>query len=152
MYIKNYDIMKRIVLAFAFLFSVAVAVAADDKPLTREQLPLTAREFLDKYFAGIKPSLIMRDDDVMYKDYEVVLNDGTQIDFSSSGEWQEVSVRNGSVPAELIPEGVTRYLSQHYPDMEVRRVDRDRRTFEVELSNGLELTFDKHCRLIDIDD
>ena len=139
-------------MAFAFLFSVAVAVAADDKPLTREQLPLTAREFLDKYFAGINPSLIMRDDDVMYKDYEVVLNDGTQIDFSSSGEWQEVSVRNGSVPAELIPEGVTRYLSQHYPDMEVRRVDRDRRTFEVELSNGLELTFDKHCRLIDIDD
>ena len=144
--------MRRIVLAFAFLFSVAVAVAADDKPLTREQLPLTAREFLDKYFAGINPSLIMRDDDVMYKDYEVVLNDGTQIDFSSSGEWQEVSVRNGSVPAELIPEGVTRYLSQHYPDMDVRRVDRDRRTFEVELSNGLELTFDKHCRLIDIDD
>ena len=89
---------------------------------------------------------------MMYKDYEVVLNDGTQIDFSSSGEWQEVAVRNGSVPAELIPEGVTRYLSQHYPDMEVRRVDRDRRTFEVELSNGLELTFDKHCRLIDIDD
>jgi hypothetical protein len=149
---KNYDIMKRIVLVFAFLFSVAVAVAADDKPVTREQLPLAAREFMDKYFAGIKPTLIMRDDDVMYKDYEVVLSDGTRIDFSSLGEWQEITVRNGSVPAALIPEGVTHYLSQHYPDVDARRVDRGRRSFEVELSNGFELTFDKHGRLIDIDD
>ena len=41
---------------------------------------------------------------------------------------------------------------RYYPDTSVVQIDRDKRDYEVKLTNGLELTFDLKFNLIDIDD
>ena len=41
--------------------------------------------------------------------------------------------------------------AKNYPDRKITAIDRDRRDYEVELDNGLDLKFDLKFRLIDID-
>ena len=77
---------------------------------------------------------------------------GAHIDFNSSGEWQEVEMQQGALPEGIIPQPVAESVKKNYPNAHIVRIERDRRSCEVELSNGLELTFDKHGRLRGIDD
>ena len=44
------------------------------------------------------------------------------------------------------------YVNSNFPGVQVHSIDRDRRDIEVELTNGLELTFDLYYNLIDMDD
>lgn len=41
--------------------------------------------------------------------------------------------------------------TKNYPKNKIVAIDRDRRDYEVELDNGLDLKFDLKFRLIDID-
>lgn len=144
--------MKRVLLSFFSLFlSVGIAMA-DDRPITFGQLPMPAQEFLKEYFPNVEVMLVTQDDDLLYKDYGVTLKNGTSIDFDSNGHWQEVRVSSGMVPIKIIPKGIADYVARNYAEEQVVSVERDRKTVEVKLSNGLELTFDKQSRLIDIDD
>ena len=43
-------------------------------------------------------------------------------------------------------------MTKNYPKNKITSIDRDRRDYEVELDNGLDLKFDLKFRLIDIDD
>ena len=144
--------MKRTLLSIAFAIFAIGAVVADGKPITVTQLPMKAQIFLKDYFAEVEVALVTQDDDLLYKDFEVALKNGTRIDFNSDGEWQEVAVKCGMVPSEIVPALVMQYVKEHYSGEHIMRIDRDRRGVEIELSNGLELSFDRHYRLIDIDD
>ncbi|MDE5622397.1 MAG: PepSY-like domain-containing protein [Alistipes sp.] len=73
------------------------------------------------------------------------------MEFDRNGEWKEVEVRTGSIPAAIIPQQIRQYLDQNYPDTPVRQIDRDRRGYEVKLVNGLELEFNNNFALIKID-
>lgn len=56
------------------------------------------------------------------------------------------------MPADIVPQQIKDYVKQNYPDARITKIDRDRRDYEVSLSNRLELTFNKEFRLIEIDD
>ena len=144
--------MKRILVTMVVMLMAVAAVMADNRPISLDKLPHKAQTFLKQYFADSNVSLVTQDDDLVAKDYEVVLESGARIDFSPSGDWQEVEVRQGVVPASLVPTAIAAYVKRHYNTERVVRLERDRRNWEVKLSNGLELTFDKQYRLIDIDD
>ena len=144
--------MKRILVTMVVVLLAAGVAMADNRPISLDKLPHKAQTFLKQHFADSKVSLVTQDDDLVAKDYEVVLESGTRIDFSPSGDWQEVEVRQGVVPVSLVPTAIASYVNRHYAAERVVRLERDRRTWEVKLSNGLELTFDKQYRLIDIDD
>ena len=144
--------MKRVLLSVILaLFAVGAAVA-EDRPITVTQLPMKAQIFLKDYFSEIEVVLVSQDDDLLHKDYVVALKNGARIEFNADGEWQEVAVKCGMVPSEIVPALVMQYVKEHYSGEHILRIDRDRRGVEIELSNGLELSFDRHYRLIDIDD
>ena len=42
--------------------------------------------------------------------------------------------------------------AQTFPNQQVRKIERKRYSWEVELSNGLEIEFDKQFNVTDIDD
>jgi predicted phosphodiesterase len=44
------------------------------------------------------------------------------------------------------------FVAKNYPDAKIIKIDRDRRDYEVSLSNRLELTFDMKFNLVEIDD
>ncbi len=144
---------KLFLIAFALVFAFS-AVKADerDRIITKEQLPAAAQQLIAKYFAGLKISLVKEDREFASRNYEVMFADGTKLEFIRNGEWKEIDCRKNSVPAELVPQKINDFVASRYPDAKVLQIDRDRHDYEVKLSNGLEFTFDKKFRLVDIDD
>ena len=146
--------MKRLFLiAFALLLAFSTVKADErDRIITKEQLPAAAQQLIAKYFGGLKISLVKEDRELASRNYEVLFADGTKLEFTRDGEWKEVDCRKNSVPAELVPQEINGFVASRYPDAKIVQIDRGRNGYEVELSNGLELTFDKKFNLVDIDD
>ena len=59
---------------------------------------------------------------------------------------------NGAVPADLIPASIAEYVKTHFPGTQIVKIDKERRGYEVELSNDLDLQFNKNGKFIGIDD
>ena len=146
-------IMKKIMSVLAVLFlALNVACANEDRPIKVEELPASAQEFIKAHFPASTVSYAKIDDELVYKEYEVMLTDGVKIEFSGDGEWKDVDCKFGAVPAAIIPKKIANYVEKNYPGVKIIKIDRDRRDYEVSLSNRLELTFDMKFNLVDIDD
>ena len=146
--------MKKILFALvAFvLFGVSSASADNDKVINKSELPAQAQKFINEHFANIKLSYAKLERDFLERSYEVVLTDGTKLEFSSKGTWLDVDCKYGEVPAAIGPEPIKKYISDNYPGERVLKIERDHSNYEVKLSNRLELTFNKDFRIVDIDD
>ena len=145
--------MKKILLTVVVAFlSISFAYACDDVPITVEQLPQKAQQFLKSYFPQVEVSFAKKESDIIGNDYDVVLTDGSKMEFSSNGEWKSVECKGRAVPADIVPNQIKQYVAKSYPNTKITKIDRDRRDYEVTLSNRLELTFNKEFKLIEIDD
>lgn len=145
--------MKRFSILALLLLSLTVVFACNDKVSTDiGVLPQQSRQFLSTHFAGIPVSHIQIDKDFLVVDsYDVILTDGTNVEFNRKGEWKEVKRHNAAIPTAIIPAFIRKYVKQHYPTAKVLAISRDRRDYEVDLDNRLELKFDLKGNLIEID-
>ncbi len=126
--------------AFAF-------VSCDDnkyEPIELSQMPNKAQDLVGGCFADKTVISVFVDDDLFDKEYEVRFDDGTDVDFNGDGEWTSVETRNGiAVPDCVIPEGVKAYIVANHPNNYVVDIDKDRREYDVQLDNEIELVFDR---------
>ena len=125
---------------------------ADDRPIKFEKLPAAAQKFVKTNFADNTVVFVTKDDDLIAPDYEVVLDNGTVLQFSSAGSLEKIEAFRTGVPQNLVPEKINDYVSANYPGTTYREYEQDRGKHEVKLSNGLELTFNSGFTLIEIDD
>ncbi|MFW5623629.1 MAG: PepSY-like domain-containing protein, partial [Prevotella pectinovora] len=88
---------------------------------------------------------------VVSRSYDVVLKNGTKLEFDKRGNLTEIDCKQGIVPDQLIPQAINNYLKENYEGQSVRKIEINRKEYEVELTNGLDLTFNKHFQLIDIE-
>ena len=131
--------------------SCAIANADNDKPIQVSELPAKAQTVLTQQFSNQKVSLATIESGIIQKSYDVVLNNGTKIEFDRKGNVTEVDCKQGSVPEDLIPQSIISHLKENYPGQTVRKIEIDRNEYDVELSNGLDITFNKSFKVIDID-
>lgn len=148
--------MKRIlrILMIAICCMVScnmVANADNDKPISINTLPAKAQTLLSQHFNGQKVMLATIETGVINKSYDVVLQNGTKLEFDKKGNLTEIDCKQGKVPAKLIPQAIRNYLKKNYPAQAVKKIEMSKNEYEVELANGLDLTFNKHFQLIDID-
>lgn len=145
--------MKKILFAIVAIFTLGVSnVSADnDKLVTKSELPVQTQQFIDSHFANVKLTYAKLERDFFERSYEVVLADGTKLEFTSKGEWKEVDCRYDEVPAAIIPQAIKEYVSSNYPGEKVLKIERDRGYYELKLSNRYELTFNKNYNIVDID-
>lgn len=146
-------IMRRLTFILACLLTLCATIACADneKPIAVSQLPANAQQFITQHFAGRKVALAKVENEIVSKSYEVMFADGSHVDFDGKGNWTEVDCRQTGVPAAVIPAQIMDYVKANYPDVTVMKIERDRREYEVKLSNRIELKFDKKFKLIDID-
>ena len=146
--------MKKIfiLLALVFPFGASVASAANDKIVNKSDLPVQAQNFIDEHFGDAKLSYVKLETDFLVRSYEVALASGIKVEFSSKGEWEEVDCRNAEVPSAIVPVALAEYVKSNFEGEKVNRIERDNRGYELELSNGLELKFNKDFVIVDIDD
>lgn len=146
--------MKK-VLSILVMAIVAIQFAFAGDVITKDinQLPLVARNFINKHFSNPQVAHIKIDSDIMSKKYEVLLTNGTEIDFDSKGNWLEVDAKKGKVPATIIPSFVKDYLkANNFTNEYIVKVERDRRGFEVELNTDISFKFDNNGKFRKADD
>jgi len=131
--------MKKLVFLLVCLFTLqTVARADDDKPIQVTQMPQQAQQFIKQHFADSKVALAKMESDFFYKSYEVIFTNGDKVEFDNKGNWEEVNCKYSAVPT-------------NYPDAKILKIERDKKDYEVKLSNRTELKFDLKFNLIDID-
>ena len=148
--------MKRIfrILMIAICCMVScnmVANAGNDKPISVNALPAKAQTLLYNHFNGQKVMLATIESGIVSRSYDVVLQNGTKLEFDKKGNLTEIDCKQGIVPALLIPQAIKNYLKDNYAEQSVKKIEINKKEYEVELTNGLDLTFNKHFQLIDID-
>ena len=82
---------------------------------------------------------------------KLFFTNGNKVEFDKKGNWEEVDCKHSSVPVPIIPAAIQKYVTTHYPDAKVLKIERDKKDYEVKLSNRTELKFDLKFNLIDID-
>lgn len=143
--------MKKIVLTLIGLAAFAAALSADDKPINFDKLPSAAKAYIETNFPGEKTSFVVKDDDLIRPDYTVVLMNGIKLEFDHSGALTQISSPEG-IPAEQVPVSIRNYVKAHYPDAGYLEFEIGRHTYEVKLTNRMELKFNKNFHIIEIDD
>ena len=142
------------------LFSVAivsmvmqsVTCLADDMVIPVGQLPEAAKTFVKKNVPNTAISYVTKEMEFMGATYEARLADGTEIDFDKKGNWDKVDCQLKAVPAALIPAEISQFVKTNHPDAIIVKIDKERYGYDIELSNDLELKFNKKGQLIGIDD
>ena len=140
--------MKKLIIAFVaivcFGFSSAMAQNTNTNP--------AITQFVTQYFPDATVQMVMPDDD----DIDVMLNDYTKIEFRRNNEWKKVDCEHSTtftaVPATLVPEQITAYVTTNFPNTIIKKLEKNYRSWEIELSNGLELKFNNSFKVMEIDD
>ena len=128
------------------------AFADNDQPISVEQLPQNAQHLLKTDFADFKVVFAEMENRALNKSYEVKFANGGSIEFNKKGEWIEIDCKNKAVPKKFIPQPILKHVKKTWADTKIVKIEKDRKHYEVELSSGLEVTFDKNFKVIDIDD
>lgn len=144
-------IITRTIMALICLATFQTAWADNDKPISVSQLPTAAQQILNSHFVDKKVALAKVESGLIEKNYDVIFTTGEKIEFDRKGNWTEIDCKQSSVPAKLVPTQITNYVKQNYPGNKILKIEKDRNEYEIKLSNGIEITFNKNFDVIDID-
>ena len=139
--------MMFILLAFVMTMSMPV-MSDNDRVITCDQLPAPAQAMLKQHFGDKVPLVITAD----RSDFNVMYQSGEKVEFDKKGNWREIECKRSSVPEALVPEQIKAAVKKSFPGTTIQKIDRDRRGYDVELDNGLDLEFNKKFQMVEIDD
>lgn len=146
--------MKKFLLSLVAIVGIALFTQAKDTYAhDASVLPKAAQTVIAKNFKA-KVSVVKIDKDFgRISEYEAILTDGTEISFDRDGNWENVEVgNNSSVPAAFVPEAIRRYVAANQSGQRIVGIDKERHGYDVELSNGVEMKFDKAGTFLRYDD
>jgi hypothetical protein len=115
-------------------------------------LPAKAQSFVLQYYNVSDVAHVERERDGLYYDYQVYLNNATELDFDHQGILESIDCKRNPVPEGIVPAAIVKYVQMHYGDLFVVEYVVEHRYLQVELNNGLELVFDHEGRFVRIDD
>lgn len=141
--------MKKFILALLtfVLIGTSVTACGRKRVIDPAQLPKAATELVQKHW----PSCVIDFAYINGQEYEVLLSDGTIIEFDKKGVWKDMKCTDG-LPVTIIPMNITRYVTNRFPKQLIIKCEKMRGGYEIELTNGLELEFDLQGRVTHVDD
>lgn len=143
----NISILVTIVIALTSL----TLISCSDRIIPSEKLPTAAQAFIKEYFPDSPISYVKKEADLT-PTYEVVLQNGTEIEFNKKGQWDNIDCKRLAVPARLIPAAISEYVNANFPGQAIVKIDKESFGHEVEIASGLEFKFDKKGKILHIDD
>jgi uncharacterized protein YuzE len=144
--------IKMLIILITTILAMLGIISCKDTIVPAEKMPSVAKSFVEEYFPGTPVSYVKKEPKLTGAAYEIVLQDGTEIEFNSKGEWNKVDCKRKAVPAKLIPATITDYVNNNFPGQFIVKIAKEHFGTEIELDNDLELKFDKNGKLMNIDD
>lgn len=137
----------------SLMFFAAVTAQAHDKVISFAQLPAKAQAFVQNNFDKAHVASVSVDTEHLWKkEYTVIFNNGTKVEFDGKGNWEEMSSKTEAIPVKLTPAAILQHIHKSFPNTFVKELKRGNKMYEVEISNGLELEFNLQGEFIRIDD
>ena len=133
--------MKKIFILLVIFSSV---LAADDWKVDPNELPKNAIDFINKFFPNNRIILAERD----RKKYEIVLENGVELEFFINGELKEVEGNYVAVPPEILPKTVANTVSVTFPNTTITKIKKKWNLYEVKLNNSMALYIDVNGQLL----
>lgn len=134
------------------MLTMSMVIFAQDQVIRFNQLPQAGQKFITSYFGAKQVSAVLMDDDYFSKDYEVILTNGTKIEFDGDGAWTEVDGKRNAIPTGFVPKSISNYVKKSFPNAKIKKIEKKRFKYEVELTNGLDLEFNSRGQFTKIDD
>ena len=137
-----------------FCFTILIMLTACDKEeiISTERLPEPAQEFIQKYFSNNNILQVKYEKDGREKRYNVLFNSGDRIEFYKNGEWKNIECIASEVPTGIIPQAINNFVQNHHPDKKITKIEKEKRYIEIQLSNDIEIRFNKSYTFIGYDD
>ena len=143
---------KALIILCTLLIGISVRAADLHRIITFEELPIKAQEFVTTYFSSQSILFVRIEVDVTKTEYTVRFENGMEIEFNSTGDWEEVESHAECLPTGFLNENILNYLTQNYPNCCVHEIAKGRYKVEIELNTGLELVFNKNGEFLRYDD
>ena len=138
--------MKKLMIicaAIASLTTMAFCTKVDSNP--------KIENFVNTYFPQATISATVPDG----REFDVMLSDNTKLEFTHKVEWESVDCEHSTiytfVPSALVPQQITNYVNQNYPNNTIVKISKDGRNWDIELNNDIEIEFNKNFEVIEID-
>ena len=147
--------MKKVSLFLVAVVSMvmqSVTCLAGDMVIPAGQLPAAAQTFVKKNFPNTAISYVTKEMEFMGATYEARLADGTEIEFDRNGNWDKVDCEHHAVPAALVPAAIAQFVKANHAGASIVKIDKERYGYKIELSNDLDLRFNRKCQFTGIDD
>ena len=144
---------KLLTLIVCVCLGIGLATARDHSTRNVKELPAQAQAMLANNFGKVGVNHIKIDRKAFGgSEYDVILNDGTEIEFDGDGQWKEIDCGASAVPNGLILKPISQYVGKNFPGSKIVKIERNRNDYDVELSSGIELKFGRDGRFIRVDD
>ncbi|HJI20293.1 MAG: PepSY-like domain-containing protein [Alistipes sp.] len=135
--------MKKILLLLVCA-AAAFSVSAAPQKVDFDKLPNNSQEFIQKNFPREKVKNVEMDREASWDKYTVYFNSGNQISFEGgSGDWSRIIMKNGPVPATVIPVKIKTFAGGKYPGMNIVMLETTADGYKAGLADGTFLYFDK---------
>lgn len=148
--------MTGLLLLSVLTCTVCGAAAADDggKYVFLDELPQPAQEFLKTHFEELTLELLVEKRRAGITQYEATYTDWTEVEFRADGQWKSVKRDTLAVPAAIVPRAIRDFVQDAAPACAapILRIERKSHTWEIGLSDGLEIEFDHQFNVVGYDD
>jgi hypothetical protein len=135
---------KGIYIIMLWCLTMLLAACDDTK------IPARSKAFIDQFFPESSVVIVeMEEDGDGLEEYEVWLNDGTKIDFDLQGEWKVVARKKTGVPLSLIPQQIKDFVKTKYPNNVITKFSRKDYGYKLELSDDMDLRFNKQYQFME---
>ncbi|MDP4709572.1 MAG: PepSY-like domain-containing protein [Saprospiraceae bacterium] len=124
----------------SFLFSQQKEDSDDDIPVAIGDLPASIRNFVSKNYPELQIVWAELDEGT----YEIYLNNGWELYFDQNGNFIRADRDDDWVDPLNLPEAILLFIQNNYPNATIIRAEFDEGTYEVLLSNRIELYFDQN--------
>lgn len=136
---------------FAVIMLLACTACGKDQVISYDQLPANAKNVVEKYFDKNNIAYVKKDGIGDWVEYEVKFLNQDEVDFNSNGEVRSVEMKSGAVPSELMPQQILDFVAKNYAGQTIVQYSVIYQGYEIELSSGLEIKFDKQCNVTELD-
>ena len=117
-----------------------VSCSAKDESVNFDELPATAQNFINTYFADSRVEECNYDNED--REYELKLANGFEVTFNEAGEWISVDAPKGkSLPSGIALPAIVSYVASNYPDAGINEIEKTKYGFDVDLTNDVDLGF-----------
>ena len=106
--------MKKILIYCAALILSAATVDAENRSIDVYSLPDAIRNFIDSHFPDNQIIYASKDDELIFPDYDVELENGISLEFFNDGTLEKVACKEG-ISREFIPVPILEFVKVKYP-------------------------------------